>query len=587
MSSIKNLLTALFSDAFAACGVDRKFGEVVLSQRPDLSQFQCNGALPAARALGQNPRELAEKVLANLNNEELFADLSLAGPGFINITLQDQYLADYLQSMQADARMLCSSKRTPNTVIIDFGGPNVAKAMHVGHLRSSIIGDSLQRLFRFVGDTVTSDIHLGDWGTQMGMLICELKRRQPELVYFDKAYPGPYPETAPVTIADLEEMYPIASSRCKADEQELQAALQATVELQQGRPGYRALWQHFCAISIAALQRDFAALGINFDCWFGESRYHDRIPAMLEKLKAASQLQLSEGAWIIEVAQASDSKPMPPLILVKSDGGYLYATTDLATIEERVVDFQADTILYVVDKRQSLHFEQVFRAAKLTGIADNTDMEHLAFGTVNGSDGKPFKTRQGGVMKLQDLITMATEQAKERMSEAGVAQDYTAEERSAIANQVGIAALKFADLINFRLNDYVFNLEKFTRFDGKTGPYLLYAAVRIKSILQKAAERSILPGTIIAPLNAERELVLELSKFPDAVQEAYDKRAPNSLCEFAYNLAQVFSRFYQACHILNEEDQARRASWLGLASLCLRQLEQTLYLLGIEVPNKM
>lgn len=590
MISIKNYLSELFTQAFTACGYDAKLGEVVLSNRPDLSQFQCNGALPAAKMHGKNPRAIAEQVLAQVQNQkaEIFAELTIAGPGFINITLSDSFLAEFIQAMANDDRFLCPLKADPETVVIDFGGPNVAKSMHVGHLRSAIIGDSLQRLYRFMGDRVISDIHLGDWGTQMGMLICELKQRQPDLIYFDAAYTGPYPAEAPITIDDLEAMYPIASAHCKSDPSALQAALQATVELQQGRPGYRALWQHFCQLSIATLKRDFAALGVSFDYWFGESRYHERIPAMLDRLKAGRFAQLSDGAWVIPVATEADANPMPPLILVKSDGGYLYGTTDLATVEERVNDFKADKVLYVVDKRQSLHFEQVFRAARLTGLSGNTHLEHIGYGTVNGVDGKPFKTRQGGVMKLQDLITMATEQAAQQMAQMDMAQHYDARERADIANKVGLAALKFADLINHRASDYIFNLEKFTRFEGKTGPYLLYAAVRIQSILAKAEQRGFAPGAILPAINpAERELMLELSKFSSVLDEAYQQCAPNHLAEYAYNLAQVFSRFYQACHILNETDARRRDSWLRLARLCLMQLMCLLRLLGIEIPARM
>lgn len=585
MQSLNDFLTDIFSDAFEKCGLDRKFGQVGISQRLDLSQFQCNGALSAARVAKQNPFDIANKVIGVTGNNEIFSDLSVGGSGFININLTDDFLAKYAREIEANEHLICQPVQSPKRVVIDFGGPNIAKSMHVGHLRSTVIGDSLQRLFRFMGDVVISDIHLGDWGTQMGMLIHELRRRSPELIYFDASYSGPYPETSPVSISDLEQMYPAAAVRCNNDPQEKREALQATVELQQGRPGYRALWQHFRNISIEALKVDFGSLGVEFDLWFGESRYHDRIPEMLERLRASGFSVLSEGALVVPVAEESEN--IPPLILVKSDGGYLYGTSDLATIEERVNEIQADTVLYVVDKRQSLHFEQVFRAARITGIANQIELEHIAFGTVNGPDGKPFKTRQGGVMQLHHLISMATDEALKRMSEIGVAEGYTMEERLPIANKVAIAALKFADLTNYRTSNYIFDLEKFTKFEGRTGPYLLYAAVRIKSILRKAGERGFAPGSILAPKGADRELILELSKFPDAVHAAYKGRAPNHLCEFAYNLAQTFSRFYQSCHILSESDPNLRASWLALSQLCLRLMERTLNLLGIEVPEKM
>lgn len=586
MQPLGDLLTGLLSDAFARCGLDRALGQVRLSQRLDLCQFQCNGAFVAARVAGKNPRAVANEVIAAIDEKEVyFADIAVAGAGFINLNVADEFLARYAEAMAADARLLCPRVEMPERVVIDFGGPNIAKSMHVGHLRTSVIGDSLQRLFRFMGDAVTSDVHLGDWGTPMGMLIGELRRRKPELVYFDASYAGPYPENSPVSITELEQMYPEAAARCAADLQEMQGAQQATAELQQGRPGYRALWQHFHDVSTEALQEDFGRLGVTFDLWYGESRYQERIPEMLERLQAAGSAVTSDGALVIPVTEEGES--MPPLMLVKSDGGYLYGTTDLATIEERAVELQAGRVLYVVDKRQSLHFEQLFRAARSTGVARQARLEHLAFGTVNGPDGKPFKTRQGGVLKLRELVAMANEEALKRMSEIGVAEGYTVEERLQVADKVALAALKFADLANYRANDYVFDLERFTRFEGRTGPYLLYAAVRIKSLLRKAAERGYFPGPIVAPAEADRDLILELSKFPDAVRAAYAGCAPNHLCEFAFDLAQVFSRFYQTCPILGEPDAERRASWLALAQLCLRQLEVTLGLLGIEVPERM
>ncbi len=457
--------------------------------------------------------------------------------------------------------------------------------MHVGHLRSSVIGASLQRIFHFVGDSVVSDIHLGDWGTPMGMLICELRRRSPALVYFDAAYTGPYPRVSPVSIGDLEQMYPEAAARCAADPQEMQAALEATTELQGGRPGYRALWQHFHDVSVSAIQEICDRLGVHFDLWYGESTVHNRIPALLQRLQAAGSAVLSDGALVVPVADEGES--MPPLLLAKSDGSYLYGTTDLATIEERVEDLRADRVLYVVDKRQSLHFEQLFRAARRTGIAQAVALEHVAFGTVNGPDGKPFKTRQGGVMRLNDLLDMAIDEAGKRMNEAGVAEGYAPDEQQAVAEKVAVAALKFADLANYRMSNYIFDLDKFTRFEGRTGPYLLYAAVRIKSLLRKAAAQGYSVGPFVAPTGADRDLILELAKFPSAVQAAYADCAPNYLCGFAFDLAQVFSRFYQNCPILAEPDTARRESWLALAQLCLRELEVTLGLLGIDVPERM
>lgn len=587
MQSLLAKLSALFGDAFEANGLDRTFGEVTVSQRPDLGQYQCNGALPAAKQMKGNPRAVAQQVLDSLGEREIFTDLSLAGPGFINISLTDAFLGAWVKDVDADERLGCPTVEKARNVVIDFGGPNVAKAMHVGHLRSSIIGDSLQRMFRFVGENVTSDVHLGDWGTQMGMLITELRRRQPELPYFDESYTGPYPEESPISIEDLEAMYPEASARCKGDAEAMEEARLATVALQRQRPGYYALWRHFVNVSAAALKRDFGSLGITFDLWLGESDAQPRIPAMLEKLEQGGFVKESQGARVVEVPPVDDGKELPPLILVKSDGGVMYGTTDLATVEQRVEELHADLILYVVDARQHLHFEQVFRAARLTGIAKDAELEHIAFGTMNGTDGKPFKTRAGGVMKLSDLLAMATEQAAARMAEAGVAEGYSAEEREEIARMVGIAAVKYADLMNHRTSDYIFDLEKFTRFEGRTGAYLLYAAVRCKSILRKAEERGLRPGALLPPGERERELYLTLTQLSDAIDMVYRKRAPNYLCEYVYVLAQAFSRFFSQCHILSESDPALQASWLGLTKLCLRQFELALRLLGIEVPERM
>lgn len=588
MQSLLATLTSIFEETFEAQGLDRSFGEVTVSQRPDLGQFQCNGALPAAKQAKQNPRAIAQAIVDALKEKPIFSDLSLAGPGFINISLTDEYLEEWINRIASDDRLGCARTLDPRNVVLDFGGPNVAKSMHVGHLRSSIIGDSLQRLFRFVGDNVTSDIHMGDWGTQMGMLITELRIHQPDLPYFDPDYTSPYPDESPVTIEDLEALYPQASSRCKGDPEAMEAARIATMELQGGRPGYVALWKHFVKSSVTALERDYASLGIRFDLWLGESDANPRIPAMIERLTSKGLVETSQGAQVIHLPPGPGEKEVPPLILVKSDGGVMYGTTDLATIEQRVDELGADLIVYVVDARQALHFDQLFRAARITGIAPTgVELEHAPFGTMNGKDGKPFKTRAGGVMKLQDLIQMAREQAELRMQETDVAQDYTPEERSEIARKVGIAAVKYADLMNHRTSDYIFDLEKFTRFEGRTGAYLLYAAVRIKSILRKAAERGFTPGRILPPTERERELVLTLAGLPEAVAVTYEKRAPNYLCEYIYTLAQAFSRFFQNCHILSEENEALRASWLALATLCLRQFEFVLGLLGIEIPERM
>ncbi len=587
--SLLTRLSKIVGDAFADAGVDRSFGEVVVSQRPDLGQFQCNGALAAARAAGRAPRDIAKAVVEMLSLSEVFSSLSIAGPGFINLTLTDSELAASTQRAVDDERCGCDPVETALRFVVDFGGPNVAKAMHVGHLRATIIGDSLQRLLRFAGHHVVSDIHMGDWGTQMGMLIVEVERRFPDLPYFDPTFTGPYPAEPPVNLDDLQEMYPAVAARVAEDATEADRARQATTELQNGRAGYRALWQHFADVSIAAQEADFAALGVRFDLWYGESTVHDRIAPMLERIQASGRAVESDGALVVPVAREDDEMEVPPLLLTKSDGSYLYTTTDLATLDQRINELHAQDILYVVDARQAFHFTQVFRAARITGVVpEEVALEHIAFGTMNGTDGKPFKTREGGVLKLKDLIAMVTDAARTRLEEARIGQSYPEEERTAIAKAVGIAALKFGDLSNHRTSNYTFDLERFSSFEGKTGPYLLYGAVRIRSILRNASERGFTPGPIIEPsVDVERNLMLFLARFPEAIARAVELRAPNHIAEFAYDLAVRFNRFYEQCHILSEQNAARRASWLSLVEVTLRELILALDLLGITVPERM
>jgi arginyl-tRNA synthetase len=515
--------------------------------------------------------------------------VEIAGPGFLNLDVTDAALAHGLDGLARDARLGAPDTGTRNgearTVVIDFGGPNIAKPMHVGHLRSSIIGDCLQRLYRANGWTVVSDVHLGDWGLQMGQLISEIELEGRAPLYFDANFTGPYPQDPPVTMDDLETLYPRASAACKADPARLEAARRATVDLQAGRPGYRALWQHFVKVSEQGLEREFGSLGIHFDLWNGESSVDALIPPMIEDLKARGLAGESEGALVVNVSREDDRKPLPPLILVKSEGGVLYGTTDLATVIARVREQNPALILYVVDHRQHGHFEQVFRAAHLAGFAGKAELEHVGYGTMNGPDGKPFKTRAGGVMKLHDLITMATEEAEKRLAEQGIGAEYGAAERAQIARQVGIATIKFADLSNHRTTDYIFDLERFSRFEGKTGPYLQYAAVRIQSILRKAGEVAPSAAQLHSP--EERALALQLLALADAMAAAEDKRAPNILCDYAFELAQRFSRFYAAHHILSESDAGLKAARLSLCALVLAVLTKVLDLLGIEVPERM
>ena len=587
MPSLTQRLTEIVSAAFADAGLPSELGAVVRSDRPDLGQFQCNGALAAAKVAKAPPRKLAEVVVERLQGHDALAEISLAGPGFINLTLTDSFLAEYSDALAADVRLGVAGAEAPQAVVLDFGGPNIAKPMHVGHLRATIIGDCLQRLFRFAGHRVTSDVHMGDWGLPMGMLISEIAIQQPDLPYFDERFDGPYPTDSPVSMEELEALYPKAAADCKSDPERLEAARQATAELQRHRPGYQALWRHFMDVSVAGMRADFGSLGVQFDLWKGEADVHDLIAPMVERLRGEGVAEESDGAVVIAVAEEADKSEMPPLILLKSDGGAMYGTTDLATIMDRVQIYDPDLMLYVVDQRQSLHFEQVFRSARKSGIADKAGLEHIGFGTMNGKDGKPFKTRAGGVMRLGDLIGMATEQAMIRLREEGLAADYPEDEREQIARMVGIAAIKFADLSNHRLSNYIFDLDRFTRFEGRTGPYLQYAAVRIKSLLRKAEAQGVAPGPIVPPADVERDLLLLLGQLPDAIDTAIARRAPNELCDFAFRLAQEFSRFYAACHILSESDEALRGSRLTLARLALRELELLLSLLGIEIPERM
>ena len=587
MIALLKELSAIAGAAFAAEGLSESFGQVTRSDRPDLAQFQCNGALAAAKAAKANPRAIAENVAKRLRENPVFAKVEIAGPGFINLNVTDDALTARGAALAKDKTLGAPQTGSGKAAVIDFGGPNVAKTMHVGHLRSSVIGDSLQRLFRANGWTVTSDIHLGDWGLQMGQLISEVAHRGIAPVYFDPNFTGPYPEQSPVSMDDLEVMFPAASAACKADEARLAEARQATADLQAGRPGYRALWQHFFNVSKVGLDREFASLGVHFDMWKGEASVDPITGPMVEDLKSRKIAVESEGALVIPVERNSDKKEMPPLILVKSDGAVLYGTTDLATIVDRVRSQNPDLILYVVDQRQHLHFEQVFRAAEKAGITGKAVLEHAGFGTMNGTDGKPFKTRAGGVMKLYDLIAMVTAEAQKRLAEQGIGADYPPEERADIAKKVGIATLKFADLSNYRLTDYVFDIERFSKFEGKTGPYLQYAAVRIQSILRRAAEQGFAVGAPAIHSAEERSLFLQLLALPDAMESAEERRAPNILCDYAFTLAQHYSRFYAEHHILSESDAALRASRLGLGKLTLEVLVKVLGLLGIEVPERM
>jgi arginyl-tRNA synthetase len=586
--SLLTQLSAVLGDAFASLGLDRDLGAVVVSQRPELAHFQCNGAMAAAKSAGRSPRDLAEAVVAAVAGDPRFAEVSVAGPGFVNLTLTDEALSRYVDDLGTDARLGVPTAKPARTVV-DYGGPNVAKELHVGHVRPAVIGESIKRTLRFLGHDVVGDVHLGDWGAPMGQLIAALEDEQPDLPYFDPAFDGPYPVAPPVTVEHLQDMYPVASARVGTDPGFAARAANAVVELQEGRPGYRALWQHFRDVSVEAIRAVYDRLGVDFDLWYGESTIIGRLGPLLERLTVAGVAVPSEGALVVVVAEPGDTKEIPPLMLVKSDGATLYTTWDVATIEDRVEDLGAEVMIYVVDVRQALHFEQVFRAVRKAGIVGpDVELEHAGNGTVNGPDGRPLRTRDGGLVRLRDLIDQIVERAAQRLDENHLAEGYPPQERARVADLVGLAALKFGDLHNHRTSNYIFDLERFTSFDGKTGPYLLYGAVRMKSILRNARDRGLVGGPIVAPVHgAERNLMLQLVRLPEVVQRAADLRAPNHLAEYAYELAADFSRFYESCHILREEDPATQASWLTLVTVTLRQSELLLDLLGIEVPDRM
>jgi arginyl-tRNA synthetase len=600
MTDLRTVLGEAVGAAFAAEGVDAALARVTTSDRPDLADFQSNGALAAAKALKANPRELAARVAERLTNDPRLASVEVAGPGFINLKLADSALSSRAAEVAADsAHAGASMVDAPRKVVIDFAGPNVAKPMHVGHLRSSIIGESLKRIFRFRGDTVWGDAHFGDWGFQMGLLIVAVGdegKADGFLIEGD----GPFPAESPVSLEDLERLYPAAAAMAKEDPVFRDRARKATAELQGGRPGYRALWAHFVAVSRTALEREFGALGVTFDLWNGESDADPVMAEMIAHLEAKGLLVEDDGARVVHVARPGETRKKkladgsvieapspPPLLVISSEGSAMYGTTDLATILDRRKAIDPDLILYVVDERQAEHFEQVFRAACLAGYAAEGSLDHLGFGTMNGPDGKPFKTRAGGVLKLHDLITMAVDKARERLHEAKLGDDLPEAEFEAIAHKVAVAALKFADLSNSRTTSYVFDLDRFMSFEGKTGPYLLYQAVRIKSLLRKGADQGVMAGPIVIVEAAERDLALTLDAFSQAVTEAYDKRMPHVIAEHAYRLAQGFSKFYAACPVLIAPDEATRGSRMALSKAALDQLETALTLLGIDTPERM
>ncbi|MDB5439476.1 MAG: arginine--tRNA ligase [Caulobacteraceae bacterium] len=613
MSDLKTALGDAVSAAFAELGLPAELGRVTLSDRPDLADFQCNGAMAAARLARRAPPQIAADVVAKLGGQGDLVTADLAGPGFINLRVSAGLLTRRARELAADQRAGAGRADPARRVLVDYAGPNVAKPMHVGHLRSSILGESLKRLYRFRGDTVLGDAHFGDWGFQMGLLILAAQDEDPVLRALvdtlnstDGAQLGAAEASALMTLdqrldlAALDRLYPMAAARAKTDEGYRDRARKATAALQAGDAGYRLLWRHFVKVSRTALEREFHALGVDFDLWKGESDADPLMAEMVADLDARGLLVEDQGARVVHVAGPNETKkkklddgtvvvvPSPdPLIVVSRDGSAMYGATDLATIVDRRRSFDPELILYAVDQRQADHFEQVFRAAYLAGYAPADSLEHVGFGTMNGADGKPFKTREGGVLKLHDLIEMARAKARERLREAGLGGELSPEDFEDTAHRVAVSALKFADLINWRGTSYVFDLDRFMSFEGKTGPYLLYQIVRIKSLLRKAAAEGVAEALIEIAQDAERELVLLLDAYDGALVEAYDKKAPHAIAEHAFKLAQAFSRFYAACPVMGAPDAATRGSRLTLAGLTLRQLEQCLELLGIEAPERM
>jgi arginyl-tRNA synthetase len=595
MTDLKGRLGEAVRAAFAAEGLPEDLGRVGVSDRPDLADFQSNGALAASKVAKANPREIAARVAARLEGDARLQSVEVAGPGFVNLKVSEAALTDRARQIAADPRLGAERVAAPRRVVVDYAGPNVAKPMHVGHLRASIIGEAIKRLFRFRGDQVWGDAHFGDWGFQMGLLIVASIETVPGIreIIENLDVGGDQAEAsnslrALISLDLLEKLYPEAAARAKADLDYRDRARRATAELQAGyRHSYRILWQSFVSVSQKALEREFHALGVDFDLWKGESDADPLIAEMVLDLERKGLLIEDQGARIVRIAKEGDKRELPPLLVVSSEGSAMYGTTDLATIVDRRQSQDPDLILYVVDQRQADHFEQVFRAAYLAGYALEGSLEHIGFGTMNGTDGKPFKTREGGVLKLNDLIVMTRDKARERLHEADLGAELSPEEFEATAHKVAVAALKFADLSNFRGTSYVFDLDRFTSFEGKTGPYLLYQAVRIKSLLRKAQDTGVTAGEIVVSEPAERELALTLDAFDHATTEAYERRAPNLIAEHAYRLAQSFSRFYAACPVLAANAPGARASRLALATVTLRQLEQALDLLGIETPERM
>ena len=594
MKKLMEQMAEELSAAFEKAGYDPSYGKVTVSNRPDLCEFQCNGAMAGAKAYKKAPFMIADDVVAYLKDSQVFSMAEVVKPGFINLKVKGEFLADYLKEMAADEKLSVSAAKEPKTIIIDYGGPNVAKPLHVGHLRSAIIGESVKRIGKFMGHNVIGDVHLGDWGLQMGLIITELKLRRPELVYFDDAYTGEYPEEAPFTISELEEIYPTASKKSKEDEAYKEAAMQATFELQHGKRGYQALLKHILNVSVTDLKRNYANLNVSFELWKGESDAQPYIPDMVQKMKDDGFAYISDGALVVDVKEDTDTKEIPPCMILKSDGASLYNTTDLATMVWRMKDYNPDEIIYVVDKRQELYFTQVFRCARKTGIVKpETELKFLGFGTMNGKDGRPFKTRDGGVMRLEHLISGINEEMLAKIQENQKTKEnlgISTEEAENTAKMVALAAIKYGDLSNQASKDYIFDIDRFTSFEGNTGPYILYTIVRIKSILNKyhglGKDES---GAVIgaAHSKSEKDLMLELSKFNAVMESAFEETAPHKICSYIYDLANAFNSFYHGTKIMSEENETVQKSYIRLLELTKSVLETCIDVLGFSAPERM
>lgn len=588
MQKILDLISEEMKQAFEAAGYNADLGKVTLSNRPDLCEYQCNGAMAGAKQYHKAPIMIANEVAEKLQNSEVFSEVSAVAPGFLNLKVREKFVKDYLQAMREDAKFGLQMPEKAKKIIIDYGGPNVAKPLHVGHLRSAIIGESIKRICRYAGHEVIGDIHLGDWGLQMGLIITELQKRQPELVYFDDSYEGEYPKEAPFTISELEEIYPTASAKSKEDPQYKAEAMEATYKLQNGVRGYRALWDHIISVSVADLKKNYENLNVEFDLWKGESDVHDIIPGMVEAMKKGGYAYESEGALVVDVKEETDTKEVPPCMILKSDGASLYNTTDLATIMDRMENYHPDKLIYLTDKRQELYFVQVFRCARKTGlVTPETELVHIGFGTMNGKDGKPFKTRDGGVMRLEMLLKEINEEMYRKIMDN---KSMSEEEAKETAKIVALSAVKYGDLSNQASKDYIFDIDRFTSFEGDTGPYILYTIVRIKSILNKYKEQGGSPeqAALQESVNeSEKSLMLEISKFNAMMETAYEEIAPHRICAYIYDLANAFNRFYHETKILTEEDKEKQAGWIALLALTRDILETCIDLLGFSAPERM